>query len=86
MVELLVEEFSIDITAVNIHGHNVLHIAAMAGHAVLLVYFITKKNMNIYEVDRKGRTALHLAALEGQAITLIILVSLYDNINIRDND
>ena len=69
----------------NLYGFNILHVAAMAGHAHLLVYLITEKHMDIYRTDKKGRTALHLAAHEGQTITLIILISLYNNLDVQDD-
>jgi ankyrin repeat protein len=67
------------------HGHNILHIAASHGHAVLLIYFIRELKMDIYATDKKGRSPLHLAAHEGQPITLIILISMYENIDLKDN-
>lgn len=86
IVQMLVDNGA-DMKAKNLHGLNVLHIAAQGDQPISLFYF-KSQNMDIYCKDNRNSTPLHWACFSNSEVALVYLLGWYekDKLNMKDQD
>jgi palmitoyltransferase len=74
-----------DMQARNMHGLNVLHIAAQGDQPISLYYF-KSQGMDIYGKDNRNSTPLHWACFSNSEVALVYLLGWYhkSKLNMRD--
>ena len=74
-----------DMHARNMHGLNVLHIAAQGDQPISLYYF-KSQHLDLYSKDFRNSTPLHWACFSNSEVALVYLLGWYtvDKLNIQD--
>ena len=65
-------------------GKNMIHMSAEGNHPSLMIYYISKRVMDISEPDYNGSTALHWACFSGAVHSVKFLLALHAEINAMD--
>ena len=76
-----------DMHSRNMHGLNVVHIAAQGDQPISLFYF-KQQNMDIYGKDNRNSTPLHWACFSNSEVALVYLLGWYhkSKLNSKDQD
>jgi hypothetical protein len=66
MIDHLVEEYGLDLSAVDGDGWSALHWAARSGRVCTVEYLVEEYDVDIHATDKSGRTALDVAERHGR--------------------